>query len=118
MNGFDVEDMRIREDEGTGIKEERFTLTYTGNFKPNQHIPAIWDGIIEMLKEDEDLAKVFRLRFVGNVDDSTPNYFKEKGFESNVELVSYVPHAEVTRIMTTSSLLLFYHILAANFHNL
>jgi hypothetical protein len=115
MNGFDISDMGIREDENSRVREgestkgreDSFALTYTGNFKPNQHIPVIWDGIIELLKENEGFAKDFRLRFVGNVDASAPQYFKQEGFERNIELVSYVPHAEVTRIMKLSSLLLF-----------
>jgi hypothetical protein len=87
--------------------KEIFSMTYTGNFKPNQHIPSIWDGICELMEENEGFAKDFRLQFVGNVDASAPEYFNQKGFDKNVELVSYVPHAEVTRIMSDSSLLLF-----------
>jgi glycosyltransferase involved in cell wall biosynthesis len=108
MNGFDMEDMEgagIREYENTGRPE--FSLTYTGSFKPNQHIPEIWDGIIELINEDQDFLKHFKLRFVGNVDASVPDYFSERGLNDNIELVDYVPHAVVTRIMKESSALLF-----------
>jgi len=110
MNGFDMADMG-KEGDGDGEKERngdgKFSLTYTGNFKPNQHIQLIWDGICELISEDEGFAKEFRLRFVGNVDTSVPDYFAAKGVSRNLELISYVPHAEVTRIMAGSELLFF-----------
>jgi len=108
MNGFDMEDMEgagIREDGNTRIPE--FTLTYTGNFKPNQHVPEIWDGIMELIKEDAGFANDFKLRFVGNVDNAVPEYFKARGLDGTLELIPYVPHAQVTRIMSDSTLLLF-----------
>ena len=105
MNGFDMSDMEAVD---TNIKNDaKFRLTYTGNFKPNQHIPEIWDGICELINEDEGFGKDFRLQFVGNVDASAPDYFINKGHEKNLELLSYVPHAEATRLMTDSVLLLF-----------
>jgi len=108
MNGFDMEDMEdtgVREHENAGIQE--FSLTYTGNFKPNQHVSHIWDGICELIAENKDFAKDFKLRFVGNVDSSVPEYFQTMGMDGNLDLVSYVPHSEVTRIMASSTTLLF-----------
>ncbi len=105
MNGFDMADMEAAD---TNIEHDaKFRLTYTGNFKPNQHIPEIWDGICELINEDEGFGKDFRLQFVGNVDASAPDYFIGKGHSENLELLSYVPHAEATRLMTGSVLLLF-----------
>ncbi len=105
MNGFDLADME--ETAVEALADTYFRLTYTGNFKPNQHIPDIWDGIIEMINENPDFSKNFRLQFVGNVDASAPTYFEERGFKNNLELISYVPHAEVTSLMSASDLLLF-----------
>lgn len=105
MNGFDMADM-------AGDKENKspdgnFRLTYTGNFKPNQHIPHIWDGIIELIEEHESFAKDFLLSFVGNVDASAPEYFVSKGCGGQLELLNYMPHHEATMKMKQSSLLLF-----------
>ncbi len=105
MNGFDLIDMKLAGNAPDG--DAKFCLTYAGNFKPNQHIPEIWDGICELINEDEGFGKDFRLRFVGNVDASVPDYFAEKRLEENLDLVSYVPHAEVTRLMAGSDILLF-----------
>ncbi len=109
MNGFDISDMESSEFrvQNSEFKVQEFSLVYTGNFKPNQHIPKIWDGICELISEREDFAKDFKIRIVGNVDSSVPEYFEAKGVGGKLDLVSYVPHAEVTRIMDTSSLLLF-----------
>ena len=104
MNGFDLDDMDGQSPSGAG--DGLFRLTYTGNFKPNQHIPDIWDGICGLIMRDEGFARDFRLCFVGNVDDTVPKFFEARGCSENLELISYVPHAEVTRIMRMSELLL------------
>ena len=44
---------------------------------------------------------------MGNLDDSIPDHFRAKGMMDNLEIRSYVPHAEVTKIMSSSDLLLF-----------
>ena len=105
MNGFDLADMDHPVTEG--INDGKFSLTYAGNFKPNQHIPEIWDGICELIAENKDFENDFRIRFIGNLDSSVPEYFTEKGRQENIEIVSYVPHAEITRRMAESDLLLF-----------
>jgi glycosyltransferase involved in cell wall biosynthesis len=105
MNGFDMADME--QSGGHDKPNGKFSLTYTGNFKPNQHVPIIWDGICELLAEHKDFENDFRIRFVGNLDSSVPDYFTEKGHSANLEIKSYVPHAEITRIMTHTDLLLF-----------
>jgi len=107
MNGFDMEDMRGGDREMGGSGDGKFSLTYTGNFKPNQHVTEIWDGIIELIEQHSDFAKDFKIRFVGNVDASVPEYFSDRGLEDRVELTGYVPHAEVTKIMSGSTALLF-----------
>ncbi|MDT8394342.1 MAG: glycosyltransferase family 4 protein [Bacteroidales bacterium] len=105
MNGFDLSDMP----DGTAVERisSKFRLTYTGNFNPNQHIPEIWDAICELIEENEEFRRDFRLRFVGNLDTSVPDYLSARGCKNNLEVVGYVPHAEVTHEMVSSGVLLF-----------
>ena len=105
MNGFDMEDMASPVESLNG--HEKFSITYTGNFKPNQHIPAIWDALCELLDENEDFNEDLILRFVGNLDATVPEYFAGKGRSDKLEIIPYVPHGEVTGIMAASSALLF-----------
>lgn len=105
MNGFDLTDM----DAGTTdrFREPSFRLTYTGNFKPNQHVPQLWEAICELAAEDPGFRKDFRLCFVGNTDDAVMQFFRAGKMEDVLELIPYVPHAEVTAIMKASDILLF-----------
>ena len=105
MNGFDMAD--IGRSMTDVVDDGKFSLTYAGNFKPNQHIPYIWDGICELIIENEEFERDFRIRFIGNLDSSVPDYFAEKGRSENLEMLSYVPHAEITGLMAESDLLLF-----------
>ena len=105
MNGFDMEDMKVKDKK---IRQDgKFRLTYTGNFKPNQHIPVIWDALCELMDEHQDFQEDLILSFVGNLDASVPDYFSEKGRPDKLETIAYVPHAEVTGIMEAASVLLF-----------
>jgi glycosyltransferase involved in cell wall biosynthesis len=104
MNGFDLEDMNAV---AGNSSNKRFCLTYTGNFKPNQHVPQIWNAIFELLEENEQFRQDFQLRFVGNLDASVPDYFNANGFRDHLEIIGYVPHYKVIEEMSTSDLLLF-----------
>lgn len=105
MNGFDFDDMK---DEGNAVLPDgRFRLTYTGNFKPNQHVPQIWDAICELSGQNPEFREAFRLCFVGNVDASVIEYFRAKGLEDKLELTGYVSHADAVGMMKSSDLLLF-----------
>jgi len=105
MNGFDMADMRGGA--VNAVTDDKFRMTYTGNFKPNQHIPEIWNAICELIDGDEQFKNDFQLRFVGNLDSSVPEYFRDKGHEGILEIISYVPHAEATGLMSYSDVLLF-----------
>ena len=104
MNGFDPDDMPPAVQD---IPADKFRLTYTGNFKPNQHVPVLWDALIELLEEDTAFATDFILHFVGNVDDRVAEYFNVHGMRHHLQLTGYVPHSLATAALTDSALLLF-----------
>ena len=104
MNGFDPDDMPPAVQD---IPADKFRLTYTGNFKPNQHVPVLWDAMIELLEEDTAFATDFILHFIGNVDDRVAEYFNVHGMRHHLQLSGYVPHSLATAALTDSALLLF-----------
>jgi glycosyltransferase involved in cell wall biosynthesis len=97
-NGYDEDDFK-------GIKStipKRFTITYVGTL--SEVYPM--DGFLTALRQIEKDGKDFLLRFVGTI----PMEIRVKitSFVSNTktEFVSYSPHSEAIRLMTSSSLLL------------
>jgi glycosyltransferase involved in cell wall biosynthesis len=102
-NGFDAEDMH----EYTQHKPVEFTLSYIGNLKPNQNIPAVWEAIAELASEDKEIQNQFKIQFTGNVDPAIIEQFKALQIERLLEVSPFVPHHEATRLMQKSAALLF-----------
>lgn len=101
-NGFDSEDMFHKLPE----QSEKFTLSYVGNYKPNQNCEALWKVLSEFAKE-EDFRKRFRICFTGIVDPTVMESIIEYNIESLVEVEGFVPHHEATQRMQAANMLLF-----------
>jgi len=112
-NGFDEDD--IPETQSL-TKEQNFTLSYVGNFKPNQNIESVWQAISELSNENSDFKKHFRISFTGNTDDGVHEYIKKHHLSDNVVFKGYVKHHEATEIMSASDMLLFVIPNATNNH--
>ena len=103
-NGYDEEDMP--DVKGLEIRSEKFTVTYTGNMAPSQHVPALWDALARAVHELPGLADHFRLNFVGSIDGSVLAYLNRTGLSKYLERVPYLEHREALKKMVGSSLLL------------
>ncbi len=103
-NGFDEDDIPKNQ---SLTKEQNFTLSYVGNFMPNQNIERIWQAISELCVENKDFKKCFRISFTGNADDGVHEYIKKYHLSDNVVFNGYVKHHEATEIMSSSDMLLF-----------
>ncbi len=100
-NGFDAQDLP----EASKTKNEKFTLSYIGNFKPNQNCKMLWKAISNFIETKEDLC--FKLNLVGNVDPLVKNSIAEFGLDEYVHFEPYKPHKEATLEMVNSDGLLF-----------
>ncbi len=102
-NGFDEEDMV----DNTPTVTERFSLSYIGNFKPNQDVPQLWQAIQELKNEIPAFGQDFELIFIGNIDPNIVQKQKTFGIDDLVRIKPFVPHQEATRLMAAANLLLF-----------
>lgn len=102
-NGYDPADLP----EPEANMKHLFTLSYTGNFKPNQNVPALWSALQELVTDNQAFAEALNLTFVGNVDPGIRDALQEKGLSKFVSDHGYQPHHYATRIMVNSSALLF-----------
>ena len=102
-NGYDPSDLP----EASTEPQEHFSLSYAGNFKPNQNVGALWQALKELCAENPDFANKLQLNFVGNVDPGIRSSIAEAGLERFVKDHGYQAHHYATKVMVNSSLLLF-----------
>jgi len=102
-NGFDPEDLPEPEPQMT----KYFTLSYIGNFKPNQNIEALWQAIARLKDEKEGFGDRFRIQLTGNIDPGIHQSLKKLGLTDITDQKAFLPHKEATRVMNESNMLLF-----------
>ena len=102
-NGFDENDIKSY----SKTKSEKFTLVYTGNFKPNQDLPTLWKVLEELQKESKINDSNFALKFIGKMDPGVKQTLQQSPISTLVAFGEYVPHQEAVLQMQQASMLLF-----------
>lgn len=102
-NGFDQEDIPEIEKQ----KSRKFSLSYIGNFKPNQNVDALWEAIRELCEEIPGFKEHFNISLTGNVDPGIKKKLEEKDLLRISNIQPFVPHKEATKLMNQTQLLLF-----------
>lgn len=102
-NGFDESDIPL----SIPQKNKRFTISYVGNFMPNQNPLVLWDVIAELKEEVQGFEKDLHLHFTGNIDSSILQVIHNKGLEQQLEIASFAPHKEAVQRMSAADVLLF-----------
>ena len=101
-NGYDTDDLMGLK----AVNGEWFELTYTGNFKPNQNLESLWKVIFELKNEIEGFSEAFRLKLVGNVNETIVDSISEFKISELVLFEDFVPHHDALRIMMNANVLL------------
>ena len=102
-NGFDETDMPL----SIPQRNKRFTISYVGNFKPNQNVNALWEVLSDIKKEEADFVNDLALFLTGNVDHSVIDAIHANGLENNLNLSPFVAHQEAVQRMMSADILLF-----------
>ena len=101
-NGYDEECVT---DKIQNADNEHFTVSYTGVLLPNESF-VIWDAFKELCDENADFAKALKINLIGHIDASVKDYIAEKGLDSKVENIEYMPHSQVLDYQRQSNMLL------------
>ena len=109
-NGFDESDFKDVSLSPSSV----FTLAYIGNFKPNQNVKMIWEGINEISKTIKSFKSDFKLLLTGNIDAGVVNDLKEYNIDTLTEIQTFLPHDKAVSLMCNSTMLLFVVPQAAN----
>ena len=102
-NGFDETDIPL----SIPQRNKRFTISYVGNFKPNQNVHALWEVLSEMKEQDSEFFDDLELFITGNIDSSVIDSIHANGLGNNLHLSSFVAHQEAVQRMMSADILLF-----------
>ena len=102
-NGYDEDDIPL----SIPQRNERFTISYVGNFMPNQNSNVLWELLVELKEEVVGFSKDLQLFFTGNVDDSIVKSVCEKGLGKQLKIAPFIPHKEAVQRMSAADVLLF-----------
>ncbi len=102
-NGFDETDLPL----SIPQRNKRFTISYVGNFKPNQNVEVLWQVLSEIKKEEIDFSTDLELFLTGNVDTSVTQSILLHSLQDNLILSPFVAHQEAVHRMMSADMLLF-----------
>jgi glycosyltransferase involved in cell wall biosynthesis len=102
-NGFDDEDFKSLKKNNT----EKFTISYVGNFKPNQNAVVVWECLKELSHKTPQFKSDLKIVLTGNVDPSIVKSIQEKGLEEQLSLEGFAAHHTAVQRMLDANLLLF-----------
>ncbi len=102
-NGYDEEDIDIH----TNVSQDKFIMSYIGNFKPNQNISEFWLALKELKNDSKGFNDHFRLHLTGKVDPNIKEEINGHGLRDLVVYNDFVPHHKAVALMQEAVLLLF-----------
>lgn len=102
-NGFDETDLPL----SVPQRNKRFTISYVGNFKPNQNVEILWEVFSEIKKDEIDFSADLELFITGNIDISVIKSIQFHGLQDNLSLSPFVAHQEAVHRMNSADMLLF-----------
>ena len=102
-NGFDDEDFKHIEK----ASNDKFTISYVGNFKPNQNALVVWECLKELSVKDPQFKADLKIALTGNVDSSIINSIHDYGLQEQLSLEGFAAHYTAVQRMLDADLLLF-----------
>jgi len=102
-NGFDDEDFKQLKK----VKNDKFTIAYVGNFKPNQNAVVVWECLKEWCVKNPEFKSDLNISLTGNTDSSILNSIQENGLEEQLSIHGFAAHHTAVQRMLDANLLLF-----------
>lgn len=103
-NGYDVEKI------GKQALDEKFTLAHIGSFLSERNPRVLWKAIKELIKENSDFKKDFRLKLIGATSQEVLDTIAEFRLDDYVDNLGYVSHQEAVEHQRKSQVLLLIEI--------
>lgn len=103
-NGFDTEIGQ------QNIVHSEFWISHIGSLLAGRNPENLWLALSELLNENEDFRKKFRLKLAGRISDSVLESIQAAGLQEFLENKGYISHSEALKLQRQSSVLLLLEI--------
>ncbi|WP_335967324.1 glycosyltransferase [Galbibacter sp. PAP.153] len=90
--------------------DNKFTCAHIGSLLSGRNPLILWEAIGELLSENNDFAKDFRLRLAGAVSNNVLESIKKCGIGAHLEVLGYISHNEALKMQRSSQVLLLIEI--------
>ncbi|WP_018676149.1 hypothetical protein [Riemerella columbina] len=87
-------------------KNSHFLMSYVGVLEQLRNPKVLWEALNEILCENPDFRKDFKLKWVGKVDDTIQTEWKATPLAHHIECLGYMPHQSAYQEMLKSDMLL------------
>jgi len=107
-NGFDESDASTPFSATTEKtrQQKTFTLSYIGVLEQLRNPEKLWKALDELVKENEEFADHFTLKFAGRVDDKILQSIESSNLKNHILDLGYISHDKAVEEMANSNLLL------------
>lgn len=103
-NGYDVEKVTKQP------LDEKFTLAHIGSFLSERNPRILWKALKELIKENPDFKKDFKLKLIGAVSQEVLDTISEFRLNDFVLNLGYISHQEAVEHQRKSQVLLLIEI--------
>ncbi|WP_044404426.1 glycosyltransferase family 4 protein [Lacinutrix sp. Hel_I_90] len=103
-NGYDIEKAEKT------IMDSRFTVSHIGSLLSKRNPEILWKALSELIKENDDFAKSFKLNLVGSVGVAVLKSIEDYNLNNHLNVVGYVSHEEAVHFQKKSQVLLLIEI--------
>ncbi len=102
-NGFDSDDYP----DLPPLRNERFTVTYTGSMYGKRNPKAFLEGVRTAIKSGKVSLDDIQLQFVGRFGDEVMQMLRDPVLAPAISILGYLPHSEsIQRLLTSDALLM------------
>lgn len=101
-NGFDSNDFP----KVNAIRNERFSITYTGSMYGRRNPAAVFKAIQELIDEGKLKNNDFKIIFIGRFGNEIHDMFDNSSFKDSIEVLGYMAHGESIKHLMLSDVLL------------
>lgn len=103
-NGYDIEQVKAK------TLDSKFTLAHIGSFLSKRNPLILWQSLQELINENDEFAKYFKLNLVGLVGEEILSTIEKYNLTKYLNNVGYVPHNESVKFQKKAQVLLLIEI--------